>query len=280
MASQWERLLKNAGTWVGSFTQLSPQGAILSDTPSVVVLKPLDGGNVMRQEIRKTPPGESPQETVLQYRSLAKSVLFFENGAFSQGSIQWGPFSAFGAELGLIADNHRLRLVQLFDPERQLSQITLIREHLEGTSPSLRSPLTVEQLEGTWIGAAVTVYPDLRPSDTYATRLAVVRRGDTVQQTLHIGQGGPPLQSEGRILRSSPPDVGDRWLFASGSQTVQVLLLPDGASSTCPTHIEPRQPLFLEAGWLIDRDRRQRMIRQYTAQGSWASLTLVTETRT
>ena len=272
MASQWERLLKNTGTWIGSFTQLSPQGEVRNDVPTVVALKPLDEGNVMRQEITKQPPGEPPQETVLEYRSLAKSVLFFENGAFSQGSLQWGPFSEFGAELGLIAHNHRLRLVQLFDKTQQLSQLTLIREYLEGTSPSQRPTLTLESLIGVWHGEAVTLYPDLRPSDTYTTRLAITRTGDTVEQTLHIGDNAPPISSQGTVS-------DQRIVFESGSQTVQVLLLPDGASSTCPTHIEPRKPLFLEVGWLVAPDLRQRLIRQYTAQGSWASLTLVTESR-
>ncbi|MDB9526339.1 DUF3598 family protein [Oscillatoria sp. CS-180] len=272
MASQWERLLKNAGTWVGSFTQLSAQGDLLQDTPSVVALKPLNGGNLMRQEITKHPAGEPAQETVLEYRSLAKSVLFLENGAFSQGSIQWGPFSEFGAELGLIADHHRLRLVQLFDKTRQLSQLTLIREHLKGTAPSERPQLTLAALVGTWVGEAVTVYPDLQPSDTYPTQLEIVRQGSTLQQTLQFGEGNPPIQSQGTIL-------DNRIVFETGSQAVQVLLLPDGASSTCPTHIEPRQPILLEVGWLIAPNQRQRLIRQYNAQGGWASLTLVTETR-
>lgn len=272
MASQWERLLKNAGTWVGSFTQVDPAGEILKDAPSVVTLKPLDGGNLMRQEITRQPANEPPQETVLEYRSLAKSVLFFENGAFSQGSIQWGPFSDFGAELGLIANDHRLRLVQLFDKNRQLSELTLIREHRDGTPPSVRPDLTLAALTGTWIGEAVTLYPDLRPSDTYPTHLEITKQGNTVQQTLQFGEGIPPIQTQGTV-------TGNRILFDTGSQSVQVLLLPDGASSTCPTHIEPRQPLFLEMGWMIAPNERQRLIRQYTAQGGWASLTLVTESR-
>lgn len=272
MVSQWERLLKNSGSWVGSFTQIAPDGKVLRDTPTVVRLKPLDGGNLMRQEIVKQPTGEPPQETVLEYRSLAKSVLFFENGAFSQGSLQWGPFSEFGAELGLIAENHRLRLVQLFDQERQLKQLTLIREHLEDTAPSDRPKLTLDNLVGIWTGEAVMLYPDLRPADTFSTRLEIQRQGDTVQQTLQFGESIPPIQSKGRV-------EGDRILFETGTQSVQVLLLPDGASSTCPTHIQPRQPLFLEVGWMIASGIRQRLIRQYTAQGGWASLTLVTESR-
>ncbi|MGF1521482.1 MAG: DUF3598 family protein [Leptolyngbyaceae cyanobacterium] len=272
MTSQWERLVKNEGVWVGSFTQLSPRGEVLNDVPTVVTLNPLDGGSAMRQEITKSPPGEPPQTTVLEYRSLGKSVLFFENGAFSQGSIQWGPFSEFGAELGLIFGQQRLRLAQVFGKDQQLKSLTFIREHLEGTSPPHRPDLTLADLEGTWKGEAVTLYPDFQPSETYTTRLEVTREDDTVRQTLQIGEGRSPISSEGKI-------AGDRILFESGSQTVQVLLLSDGASTTCPTHIKPRHPLFLEAGWLIAPNRRQRMIRQYTAQGAWASLTLVMEER-
>ena len=68
--------------------------------------------------------------------SLAKSgnCIFFENGAFSQGSIQWGPFSEFGAELGFIAGSRRLRIVQLFaQASHEFKQLTLIREQLKGT---------------------------------------------------------------------------------------------------------------------------------------------------
>ena len=72
---------------------------------------------------------------------------------------------------------------------------------------------------------------------------------------------------------------GDHILFTAGSQPVQVLLLPNGASSTCPISITPRHPLFLEVGWLISPTHRQRLIRQYSAQGTWVSLTLVNETK-
>lgn len=270
MASQWERLLKNTGRWAGSFTQFSPTGEVLSDTPTVVELKPSDHGDLMRQTIIKQPLGEPPQETVLQYRTLAKGILFLESGAFSQGSIQWGPFSEFGAELGLIAAHHRLRLVQLFDKNRELYRLTLIREHLADMPVSERPKLTVSALLGTWEGSATTVYPDLRPADTDTTRLEVTKQDDTVKQTLQFGEVAPSITSEGVIS-------GDRILFTSGSQAVQVLLLPDGASSTCPIAIAPRQPLFLEVGWLLSPHHRQRLIRQYSAQGAWVSLTLVDE---
>lgn len=269
MATQWERLLKNAGTWLGSFTQFSPTGEVLGDTPTEIALKPQDQGNQMRQEIRKFLPGEPAQETVLEYRSLGKGVLFCEDGAFSQGSIQWSPFGAFGAELGLIYGHERMRLVALFKGERSLRNLTLIREHLEGSQPQARPTTTVDQLIGTWTGEATTAYPDLQPEDTYATRLELRQTGSSLQQTLQFGQVNP-IQSTGQI-------VGNRLLFDQGSQPMTVLLLPNGASATFPSQLVSGQAFFLEAGWLIATDLRQRLIRTYNAQGTWISLTLVTE---
>ncbi|MBE9136761.1 DUF3598 family protein [Nodosilinea sp. LEGE 07088] len=272
--SQWARLLKNQGTWVGSFTSLSTGGALLHDIPSEVALLPLNQGNTMRQVIRKCPPGQPPSETVLEYGSLGKGVLFCETGAFSQGSIQRSPVSEFGAELGLIHGSERLRIAQIFPQQPTLGSLTLIREHLEGTEPTPRPELSVDQLLGTWVGEAETVFPDLQPPQTMATRLEL-RPGETpgaIAQTLTFGNS-PAIQSEGR-------SVGNALKFDQGSPPVTVLRLPDGASATFPTEIRSGQPFFLEVGWLITPTLRQRLIRTYNAQGTWVSLTLVVEQKT
>ena len=269
-STQWARLLKNQGTWVGSFTQVSPTGEILQDTPSEVSLIPLNGGNTMRQEIRKRPPGQPPSETVLEYSSLGRGVLFCETGAFSQGSIQRSPVSEFGAELGLIHGSERVRVAQVFPRQPTLGSLTLIREHLAGTEPLLRPSLTVDQLIGTWVGEATTVFPDWQPQRSLTTRLEIQQEGDrAIAQTLTFGNS-PAIQSQGQL-------VGSTLRFEQGSQPVTVLLLPTGASATFPTEIQSGQPLFLEAGWLITPTLRQRLIRTYNAQGTWESLTLVTE---
>jgi hypothetical protein len=68
-------------------------------------------------------------------------------------------------------------------------------------------------------------------------------------------------------------------------QVYQTLLLPDGASATCPKQIIEGNPFFLEIGWLrslvvISKNvplARQRLIRRYNEKGEWVSLTWVTE---
>ncbi|MEM8506014.1 MAG: DUF3598 family protein [Cyanobacteria bacterium P01_D01_bin.1] len=270
-STQWQRLLKNAGTWQGSFTQLSPQGEILSDTPTEVELAPYDDNRAMRQEVRRYPANAPAQIQKLDYRTLNRATRFFETGAFSQGSIQWGPYSTFGAELGLIAGDRRLRLVQLFNKDNTLKSITLIRERRQGSEAPERPPLQISDLIGTWQGEAVTEYADLRPEQHSQTQLTVEQADRTIRQTITLNSTAP-ITSTGTL-------EGQKISFADGAQPVQVLLLPDGASSTCPSQINPRQPLFLEVGWLLDARTRQRMIRTYDATGAWVSLTLVNESK-
>jgi hypothetical protein len=267
MTSQWKALLKNLGEWQGSFTVLSPQGELLEDTKSIVSLEGLNDNQKIRQIVRM---GE--KETILEYGSLGRGILLFENGAFSQGSIQLGPFSEFGAELGLIYQNSRLRLVQLFDKTGELNKLTLIREHLAGTQPSQRPPLTVNDLVGEWQGEAVTIYPDWRSSDSYPVNMQLqLENQERIRQTTTF---------DGHTITSTATIKGSIIHFDQNPQNqVQVLLLPDGASATSPLKVQLRQPLFLEVGWLLEPNLRQRMIRKYSDKGEWTSLTLVTERR-
>lgn len=275
MKSQWQCLLQNLGEWQGSFTRLSPEGDILQDTPTVVAFEGLNDSQTMRQTVRRlTDPVD---ETVLEYSSLGRGVLFLETGAFSQGSMQFGPFSEFGAELGLIetqADgtpgDRRLRIVQLFNRESQLDQLTLIRERRANTTAAERSPLTVHDLVGQWQGDAITMYPDWQTPTTFSSTLTIqLNTAHQLTQTLTLPTG-QTIQSQATI-------EGNLLHFTQGTQTVQVLLLPDGASATCPMQIKTGRPFFLEIGWLLHPDLRQRLIRSYSDRGEWTSLTLLTE---
>ncbi|MBE9009556.1 DUF3598 family protein [Pseudanabaenaceae cyanobacterium LEGE 13415] len=267
MKSQWDCLLANLGAWEGSFTRLSPSGKVLEDVPSIVSFTGLNDNQTMRQIVRLSPPNQPVSEKVLEYSSLGRNILLFDNGAFSQGTIQFAPFSEFGAELGLIWNDRRLRLVQLFDKQAKLTGLTLIREKLSGSETPERPPLQADDLIGEWSGEATTIYPDYRSPDSYTTTLKIQREGDRLHQELNFGRSiVTTAQIEGSVLKFD-------------SSNVQVLLLPDGASSNCPTEIQPRKPFVLEVGWLIQPDLRQRLIRTYSDKGEWVSLTLVTERR-
>ncbi|MEI1376343.1 DUF3598 family protein [Nostoc sp. UHCC 0926] len=268
MKSQWECFLQNLGVWEGSFTNFSPQGTVLNDTPSRLSLEGLNNNQTVRLTLSRSGRDDVKRE----FSSVGGGLLFFENGSFSEGLIQLGPFSEFGGELAFVHENRRLRLVQLFDKNGQLNGLTLIREHLAGTPVAERPPLQIDDLLGEWQGQAVTIYRDLRSPDIYSTILKI-QLDDTGRliQSTSFGE---------RTITSSATIKGSIILFDEDPQKqVQVLLLPDGASATSPLKVQLRQPLFLEAGWLIQPNLRQRMIRSYNEKGEWVSLTLVTEKR-
>ncbi|WP_414577371.1 DUF3598 family protein [Anabaena sp. CCY 9402-a] len=269
MNSQWEYLLKNLGEWQGSFTRLSPQGELLEDIKSVVSLEGLNNNQTIHQVVRR----QGQADLVLDYSSLSQSTLFFPNGAFSQGTLQLAPFGEFGAELGLIHENRRLRLVQLFDKDSQLDRLILIREHLAGSEPVENPPLQIDDLLGEWQGEATTIYPDWSPLKTVSTNLK-----------LQLDDNGRLIQSlsfgEHPTITSTATIKGSIILFDENPQKqIQVLLLPNGASATSPLKMQVHQGLILEVGWLIQANLRQRMVRCYNNQGEWVSLTLVTEQR-
>jgi Domain of unknown function (DUF3598) len=268
-SSQWDYLLKNLGAWQGSFTRLSAQGNVEEDIPSLVTLEGLQNNQTVHQTVQHfSAAGDRIYNLDFEYSSLNRSTLLFETGAFSNGSLQFAPFSEFVVELGFIAGDRRLRLVEQFDSESQLTRLTLIREHRQGIPNADRPPLTVEQLLGDWQGEAVTLYPDWRTPSRYSTTLSIRQEGDRLLQTLTAPQ---------LTLSSTALIQGNSLHFQQGNFPIQVLLLPDGASANTPLSLPKRQPFFLEAGWLITENLRQRMIRQYDAQGGWSSLTLLIE---
>lgn len=272
MNNQWQNFLKNLGEWQGSFTQLSPQGEIVNDIPSHLTLESLNDDQKVQLTLKKFYPNSDPpvQELVREYQALGQDILFFEQGTFSQGTIQLSPISKSGAEFGFIHENRRLRLVELFNTDGDLESLTLIREKRQGTDAIESPPLILEALLGEWQGEAVTLYPDLRSPQIYSTRMRLSLENDHLVQNLSFGSPEIRLSSHGKIK-------GSIIHFDQSKQPVKVLLLPGGASATIPEKVELRKPLFFEAGWLIKPHLRQRLIRQYNQQGEWASLTWVTE---
>ncbi len=273
MESNWENFLKNAGEWVGTFTQISTEGKVLGSTPSILTLEGLEDNQLVRFRIRRfaNDPSEQPiVDNVQEYRSLGRQAVFFDTGAFSKGSLQVAPFAEFGAEYGFIDRDRRSRLVQLFDSQGCFSSLTLIREIRGGTDAKLRPDLTVAQLVGKWAGTACTVYADWQEPETTTMSLEIQQVNGNLEQQLTFGS---------RTIASTARIEGNRLHFESGATPRQVLLLPDGVSSNIPLQISHRQPFFVEAGWLVAADKRQRLMRSYNDKGEWISSTQIVEHR-
>jgi Domain of unknown function (DUF3598) len=268
MLSQWECLLQNLGVWKGSFTSFSPQGELLKDVASKLTLQGLDNN----QTVRLTLLREGQNDIVLEFSSLSRDILFFETGAFCQGAMQFAPYSEFGAEFCFVHQNRRLRVVPIFNNSSSLHNINLIREHREGSELNERPHLKVDTLLGEWEGEAVTIYPDLREPNKFSTkmRLQLDDNGRLIQETSFAN----------RTMTSSANINGSILEFNGNPQNpIQVLMLPDGASTTFPVTAQLNQPLFLEVGWLIEPNIRQRMIRSFSDKGEWVNVTLVTESK-
>lgn len=281
MRSQWECLLQNLGCWQGSFTRIDPQGKILEDIPSETTLELKEDRQTMRQVVRRFVDGQ-PQDLVLEYRHLNKSILLLENGAFSQGSMQFAPFTEFGAELGLICGDRRLRLAVVYDNNSHLDRFTLIREHLPNSPTPERPPLQLDHLLGKWEGESVSINVDWLEPEVMSTTTEWQREGDRVTMTLQMQDSQKFANSLWQAPRFTSiaqiaPHNDQILEFVQDKVTTQTLFLPDGASITCPKAIAPRQPFRLSLSWLLSPDLHQRLIRSYDSQGSWTGITLVTE---
>lgn len=274
MTAQWDYFLKNLGEWRGSFTRFSPQGEQLADTPTLVTLEGLNDNKNVHQVVRYLPPDEPPRDVVVDYDSLNRTIIFFPNGAFSQGSMQFGPYSTFGGEFGLIDNDfgdgtRRLRMVELFNSSAKLEKIVLIREKLPQSNISERPKLTVDSLLGEWSGEALTMYADLSNPTEFSSHLQISKVDDS-----HIEQ---KLTFSNQVIRSKARIEDSRLLFENSSLPSQIMLLPDGASCNCPLEVKLGHNFVIEMGWLLQDNIRQRIVRTYNEKGSWVSCTLVTE---
>jgi hypothetical protein len=273
MESNWANFLKNLGEWEGTFTQISTDGELLDSTPSILTLEGLEDNQLVRFRLRRFANNISEQpisDRSQEYTDLGRQAVFFDTGAFSKGSLQVAPFSEFGAEYGFMGENRRSRLVQLFDRQGAFSSLTLIQEVRSGTNAIIRPHLSVKQLVGKWKGIAYTCYSDWQDPVSYATTLEISEINGSLHQQISFGE---------RIITSSARIDDNQLHFEDGATPRRILLLPDGVSSNIPLQISHRQPFFVEAGWLLSANERQRLIRNYNEKGEWVSSTHVIEHR-
>lgn len=244
MASQWRNFLHNLGEWHGSFTAISPAGAVLQDTPSILTLEPGEGEDPADIRLvlfrlrrfadanRQGPPSSDHRQ---EYRSLGRQVVFFDSGSFCKGSLQVAPGTVFGGEFGFLSGDRRHRLVVLFDVAGSFEQLVLIREVRSGSSAVERPPATSAELLGNWQGDSATVVADWPEAESNTVSLA----------------------------------LDEQALSA-------LLLLPDGGYCRIPEQVSHREAFSIEAGWLTSPGRLLRLIRRYDNTGAWQSASLET----
>lgn len=286
MKSQWECVLENLGAWEGSFTRLSPQGEIEADIPSLITLTGVDDNRSIHLSlVRHYPDAEGKpqaQEMAFDFNAPGAGAIFFETGAFSEGSVMLRSGVPGGAEFAFRHGDRRLRLIQQFDGDGKLYRQTLVRGKRQGTTATEFPPLDVETWTGLWQGEAVTLYPgstkidrgvssqNIELIDPETVTISQNVAGNTMKATFR--------RSRDLLWRVPRDDRAHLWMREREARPAyQMLLLPDRAYSYCPTQVSAGEPIVMAVGWLISPQTRQRIIRRYNDRGEWLSLTFITE---
>ncbi|WP_030006851.1 DUF3598 family protein [Picosynechococcus sp. NKBG042902] len=275
MASQWENFLKNLGNWRGSFAGVNLDGEITTEVPSILTLSLIDGNRdkvlfTLRRFENGGYDSEPTSNMSQEFTGLGRHTMFFDTGSFSKGSMCLSSISSFIAEYGFIKGDRRMRMVQMYGDAFTFNKLVFIREFREGSNAQERPPLTVEQLLGTWEAEYHVYTPDLDPPKMHQSRLTLSKEGDYLHQTLELEHQA--IASKGQIQ-------GNTIRFTEGSTPRNLVLLPDGASMNVPPQLAQRQAFFVEAGWLVSDNERQRIMRNYNDRGEWVSSTLIFERR-
>jgi hypothetical protein len=282
MKSQWQCIQQNIGTWRGSFTQFSADGAQVKDTPSVLTLVETEPDKKMQLTLERTPTDGQPEtiQREFAYPGPAPYVYFFETGAFAQGSSQWAAFRQFGAEISLNAGDKRVRFVIMYDSTTagtsEIKYVTLIRETRTPAARFDEPSLTLEQLLGQWQGSARVLHATMEPlsigtSEWQLKKSLVLNSREDFDET---------VKNLSLIEDSSEErPANDNILSLKGDLPYQLMLLPNGAYCLLPKLIQKETAFRIEVGWLRVDDAlkpcRTRLIRYYDTRGVWTESALV-----
>ena len=276
---QWGYIRKNIGEWRGAFIQFSPEADQIAETPSVLTLEEDSLDQHMTLTLTRTPTGKPPHtmQRDLGYPGVAPYICFFPTGAFSQGATYRRPWSSFGSEFSLLSENRRMRLVQLYNGtasgEHTLDYVTLIPEYRSpetGYPEAVTDSLDVDMLLGTWKGHYLYL-----PATMDSPRI-----GESCAQTQRVGDDLVlSLAAEIETANKQRFVQVDRQRWQAVDQPLQLWLLPGGVSCTVYPQLPRQQGARLELCWYLSASQRQRIVREYDAEGNWISTSLSVETR-
>lgn len=275
MTNQWENFLQNLGTWRGSFTTMTLAGEVLKDIPSILEIQPVNGDRQHIQlDLNYFASGGydgAPTKTIQQnFQSLSPLMAFAETGAFSIGPSAYFGVGTFVAEFNFVAGDRRQRMVHFFDVHGNFEKLVLIREFREGTPTPEKPPLTVDQLVGTWAATSYTYGANLPNPVVGQSQLQFKIVGDYLQQSIDLEQ---------RQIQTKALIVGNNQLKFTSDNPRQITLLPDGGSINVPLKLSHSTAFFVEVGWLLSPNLRQRIMRNYDASGKYTNSTFITEKR-
>jgi len=277
MLSQWQCIQQNIGTWYGSFTQFSPDGEQVKDTPSVLTLEETEPDKTMQLTLKRTPPGGETNVTKRSFSAPgpAPYVYFFESGAFTQGSAQWTAFAQFGAEMCLTVGDRRARFVIMYESSvsgsAQLKYVVLIRETQTEDAQFGESMMTPAQIQGSWKGTLSALHATMAPATTGSSQWELDQ--DSLSCRDEAGENTQKLQL------SLEQNDSDKVVLLKGELDYRLMTLPNGTYCLVPSEIEQATEFRIEVGWLREDGERSRLIRYYDSRGVWTSSALIEDSR-
>jgi len=280
MKSQWQCIQQNIGTWHGSFTQFSPDGEQIKDTPSVLTLEETEADKTMQLTLERWPSDGAPDVVNRSFSAPgpAPYVYFFETGAFSQGSAQWRAFSQFGAEMSLKVGDRRSRFVIMYcsTPEggTELAYVTLIRETQSGGTQFIEANTVPKQMIGKWTGASTVLFATMEPATAGISQWTLE---DTALESTHSFNDQSNTLSL-TCAASSAPTV-HQLVALKGDLDYQLMPLPNGTYCLTPRKIKKDTAFQIEVGWLRSNGERSRLVRYYDKRGVWIESALIEDHR-
>jgi hypothetical protein len=270
---QWQHVLQNLGEWEGSFTRLNSLGEFVLDIPSTIVLQGLDDNRTIHLVLRRFYPDPNdpailqPQDLTMDFSAPSQGTVFFETGAFSEGSIYCGGGRVFGVESAFKDGDRRLRAIQQFDNNGTFYQVTLVREKAAGTTASFPAELTIKDLCGSWQGELVS----LDPPATSESHEPCDRSLEVTPDDRLVWQENIRGTTASWEFTRSEADDSYRRVWQSNISDVEyrLLLLPGNAYSLCPLHSSNNRRIFLEVGWKTSANSWQILRRIYNDRGDW-----------
>ena len=283
---QWDCIRQNIGTWHGSFSQFSPSGELVKDTPSVLTLEETDPGKMMVLTLERFPEAGEKKINRLTFTAPgpAPYTYYFESGAFSQGSAQWSSFGQFAIEVSLKVGDRRVRYVIMYEGTShytsQLKYVTLICETQEGGTQFVEKSLSAELLLGKWEGSAKVIYSTGEPFTTGTSQwqmrkdlaLSCQEQFDDRTQVLSVASDVEGTVSSETMIQLNATE--------ENQLDYQLMLLSNGAYCLLPQEIKRETAFRVEVGWVSAQGDRQRLIRYYDTRGVWTNTALINAQQT
>lgn len=262
MKTQKQCLALHLGVWHGLFSNYRPTAGVWElggQKRSLITFEALApssssgspaAGSAIRQTntyypLQGSPTPESSQSWV--YQDFSPGLRFFPDGSFSNGRLQLAPFSDFAVEQGFLWGDRKARLVQQWDAQGRLVEVTAILERR---------------------GQALDPVADCAPLSREQLRACLQGRWRGIAQSFAV--------AEGRFAETEVDCSGAEWLSNWDPLPGGLWI---GGPDPLPIPTAQRDRSFsVSLSWFPQSEDCHcllRLIRDYDARGAWQRVTLI-----